>query len=177
MIPILKNQLTERMSAVTTADPATLRSLESHTAASCALQWRDLLAILGEELGQMLDPSTMVHLLNTVGRQFADAMPLPACVSLADLQKAVNATWARLDWGWAQLSDEGNALRISHGAYPVPVRAGTAPVTPAWIALILEGTYSRWQEQLGAAGLSARWCNPDVAATQPLLFAVARHEV
>jgi hypothetical protein len=106
-------------------------------------QWRGLLTALAEgELRQ---------LMYRVGCRFAAAHPLPPCASTADLADALNARWQEADWGYVELVDEADYLRISHSCAPLQA-FGSAAL--AWTPAFLEGVYQTWLSALGAEGLS-----------------------
>ena len=139
---------------------------------SCALQWRTFLALLTGELEARIDQRTAENFYRQVGTRMAEAMPLPVCNSLTDLHLAVAAMWERLDWGWVEFADEGKALRITHGAYPVAMLPDEPATTPGWLGLVLEGVYSSWLAQLGGTGLVARCRDLAVEPGQPFVFDV-----
>ncbi|TWB35719.1 cellulose biosynthesis protein BcsD [Nitrospirillum pindoramense] len=157
-------------------------TLRHHRWQSCSLQWRAFIDTLFAELESGVEPAAAQAFYRSVGLRFAEGMALPPCESLEDLERAIGDCWAALDWGWVRLVDEGQFLRISHGAYPVP-HAGpphpgdTAPalMSPPWMSYMLEGVYTRWMGELGGTGLLAVCRNRQVPITQPLVFDFGRH--
>jgi hypothetical protein len=89
-------------------------------------------------------------LLTALAEEFA-AHPLPPCDSTADLADALNARWQEADWGYVELVDEADYLRIAHCCAPLQA-FGSAAL--AWTPAFLEGVYQTWLRALGADGLS-----------------------
>lgn len=174
---MFERMLFNKAPAAAPMDMEAARTLDHFVAQSCTPQWRTLLAVLTQDVALLLDlPEAQARFFRTVGTRLADVTPLPPCSSLSEVQAAASCLWQRIGWGWVEFTDAGNVLRITHGAYPVPLLPEQAPTAPSWLAHVLEGTYSRWLEQLGGAGLSARWRNLDAAPGHPFLFEVGRFE-
>jgi hypothetical protein len=114
-------------------------------------QWRGLLTALAEEFEAQIGQGELRQLMYRVGCRFAAAHPLPPCASTADLADALNARWQEADWGYVELVDEADYLRISHSCAPVQA-FGSAAL--AWTPAFLEGVYQTWLSALGAEGLS-----------------------
>ncbi|MDR5735643.1 cellulose biosynthesis protein BcsD [Caballeronia sp. LZ025] len=116
-------------------------------------QWRGLLSSLADEFEAQIGGAELRQLMHRVGNRFADASPLPPCASTADLADALNAVWREADWGFVELSDARDHLRIVH--YCAPLRAfGESAL--AWTPAFLEGAYQHWLSALGAEGLAVR---------------------
>lgn len=116
-------------------------------------QWRGLLSALADEFEAQIGGAELRQLMHRVGSRFADASPLPPCASTAELADALNARWQEADWGFVELSDERDHLRIVH--YCAPLRAfGQSAL--AWTPAFLEGAYQHWLAALGANGLAVR---------------------
>jgi hypothetical protein len=107
-------------------------------------QWRGLLTALAEEFEAQIGQGELRQLMYRVGCRFAAAHPLPPCGSTADLAEAFNARWQEADWGYVDLSDEPDYLRIAHSCAPLH----------AFGSAFLEGVYQTWLSALGAEGLS-----------------------
>jgi len=116
-------------------------------------QWRGLLAALADEFEAQIGRNELRQLMHRVGSRFADARPLPACDSTAALADALNALWRDTDWGFVELSDERDYLRIVHFCAPLPAFGERAL---AWTPAFLEGAYQQWLAALGAQGLAIR---------------------
>ena len=114
-------------------------------------QWRGLLTALAEEFEAQIGQGELRQLMYRVGCRFAAAHPLPPCASTADLADALNARWQEADWGYVELVDEADYLRISHSCAPLQA-FGSAAL--AWTPAFLEGVYQTWLRALGADGLS-----------------------
>jgi hypothetical protein len=114
-------------------------------------QWRGLLTALAEEFEAQIGQDELRQLMYRVGCRFATAHELPACASTADLADALNARWQEADWGYVELSDEPEYLRIAHSCAPLQA-FGSAALS--WTPAFLEGVYQTWLSALGADGLS-----------------------
>ncbi|MBN3788761.1 cellulose biosynthesis protein BcsD [Burkholderia sp. Ac-20353] len=113
-------------------------------------QWRGFLEALANEFADQLDHDELRQLMARVGARFAAAHPLPHCESTNDLASALNAQWREVQWGYVELADERDFLRITH--YAAPLRAfGDGAL--AWSPAFLQGAYQTWFDSLGAAGL------------------------
>jgi len=116
-----------------------------------APQWRGVLTALAAEFETQLGPDELRQLMYRVGSRFALAHPLPACGSTLDLADALNAQWQAADWGFVELADEAQYLRIVH--YCAPLLAFGSEAL-AWTPAFLQGVYQTWLAALGAEGLS-----------------------
>lgn len=114
-------------------------------------QWRGLLTALAEEFEAQIGQGELRQLMYRVGCRFAAAHPLPACGSTADLAHALNARWQEAEWGYVELADEAQYLRIVHSCAPLQAFGVTAL---GWTPAFLEGVYQTWLSSLGAEGLS-----------------------
>ncbi|MDR5739338.1 MULTISPECIES: cellulose biosynthesis protein BcsD [unclassified Caballeronia] len=116
-------------------------------------QWRGLLSALADEFETQIGGAELRQLMHRVGSRFADASPLPPCASTAELADALNAVWREADWGFVELSDARDHLRLVH--YCAPLRAfGDSAL--AWTPAYLEGAYQHWLSTMGADGLALR---------------------
>jgi hypothetical protein len=116
-------------------------------------QWRGVLAALADEFEAQIGRNELRQLMNRIGRRFAEAHPLPACESVADLVDSLNALWRETDWGFVSLAEEPEYLSITH--YCAPLRAFGASAL-AWTPAFLEGAYQHWLGALGADGLAVK---------------------
>ncbi|RQS48337.1 cellulose biosynthesis protein BcsD [Burkholderia sp. Bp8986] len=115
-----------------------------------SIQWRGFLEALAGEFTDQLDRDELRQLMARIGMRFAAAHPLGPCESTDDLADALNARWRDMQWGYAELSDEHDFLRIVH--YAAPLRAfGDGCL--AWSSAFLEGAYQGWFDSVGATGL------------------------
>jgi hypothetical protein len=116
-------------------------------------QWRGVLAALADEFEAQIGRTELRQLMHRVGGRFADAHPLVPCRSTAELADALNTLWRDTDWGFVEMSDERDYLRIVHYCAPLPAFGENAL---AWTPAFLEGAYERWLSALGAQGLSLK---------------------
>jgi hypothetical protein len=114
-------------------------------------QWRGMLTALAEEFETQIGQDELRQLMYRVGVRFATAHPLPPCGSTADLAHALNARWLEADWGYVELADEADYLRIVHSCAPLQAFGVNAL---NWTPAFLEGVYQTWLSSLGAEGLS-----------------------
>jgi hypothetical protein len=134
-------------------------------------QWRGLLTALAEEFEAQIGQDELRQLMYRVGCRFAAASPLPPCNSSAARADALNARWQEAEWGYVQLSDEPEYLRIAHSCAPLLAFGATAL---NWTPAFLEGVYQTWLSALGAEGLSVAQASEfDEHAT--IEFRLGRH--
>jgi len=114
-------------------------------------QWRGMLSALATEFEAQIGRDELRQLMHRVGSRFASAHPLPACGSTAELAHTLNLVWHDMDWGYVELADEPESLRIVHYCSPLLAFGGTALT---WTPAFLEGVYQTWLSALGAQGLS-----------------------
>jgi hypothetical protein len=113
-------------------------------------QWRGLLRALAAEFEAQLSRDELRQLMFRIGERFAADQPLAACNSTAELADALNARWAPIQWGRAELAEEVDHLRIIH--YGAPLRA-FGDEALAWTPAFLQGCYQAWLDAMGAAQL------------------------
>ncbi|MDE1181076.1 cellulose biosynthesis protein BcsD [Paraburkholderia sp.] len=114
-------------------------------------QWRGMLTALAEEFETQIGHDELRQLMFRVGCRFAAAHALPPVGSTAELAAALNLCWQDAQWGFVELSDEPEYLRIAH--YCAPLHAFGASAL-SWTPAFLEGAYQTWLSALGAQGLS-----------------------
>lgn len=110
-----------------------------------------MLEALAEEFGEQIGQNELRQLMHRVGQRFATANPLAACNTTPELSDAVNGVWNAIDWGFAELTDAPDHLRIVHYCAPLLAFGSNAI---AWTPAFLEGTYQGWLTSIGAEGLS-----------------------
>ena len=136
-------------------------------------QWRGMLTALATEFEAQIGRDELRQLMYRVGCRFAAAHQLPACGSTAELAQALNLVWHEMDWGYVELSDEAESLRIVH--YCAPLQAfGNASL--AWTPAFLEGVYQTWLSALGAQGLSVAQTS-GYGTDSAIEFRLGRHSV
>ena len=89
-------------------------------------QWRGMLTALATEFEAQIGRDELRQLMHRVGCRFAAAHPLPACGSTAELAQTLNLYWQDMDWGYVELSDEAEYLRIVHYCAPLQAFGGAA---------------------------------------------------
>ncbi len=136
-------------------------------------QWRGMLTALATEFEAQIGRDELRQLMHSVGCRFAAAHPLPACGSTAELARALNRHWHEMNWGYVELADEPDSLRIVHYCAPLQAFGGTAL---AWTPAFLEGVYQTWLSALGAQGLSVAQTS-DYGENSALEFRLGRHPV
>ena len=134
-------------------------------------QWRGMLSALASEFEAQIGHDELRQLMHRVGSRFAAAHPLPACDSTADLARTLNARWQEIDWGYVELADDAESLRIVHYCAPLPAFGNDAL---AWTPAFLEGAYQTWLTALGAQGLSVAQTS-DYAVDTAIEFRLGRH--
>ncbi|MGF6603219.1 hypothetical protein P3T23_007973 [Paraburkholderia sp. GAS448] len=138
-----------------------------------APQWRGVLTALAAEFETQLGPEELRQLMHRVGSRFALAHELPPCESTSELSDALNAWWRETDWGFVELSDEAEYLRIVHYCAPLQAFGNDAL---SWTPAFLQGVYQTWLAALGAQGLSVEQASgfTDDATVE---FRLGRHPV
>lgn len=136
-------------------------------------KWRVFLSALVAEFDE-IDPAEAQSFLQGMGTRIARSMPLPACNSVVELEHAMNAAWASMGWGAAELREGERYLRISHGGYPTAGHGNDG----AWLVPVLEGAYTEWLNAVGGNTLlKARRVTGSVpAAFAPLTFDYGRYD-
>ena len=109
-----------------------------------APQWRGFVRALLDTLDDHLDPAARDALLGAVGRRMADAMPLPHCDTLAELEARINDALAAADWGYCELAVDAAERRLVVLHFAAPVIASAGEATGRWVAAVLEGLYAVW---------------------------------
>lgn len=132
-----------------------------------------MLSALASEFEAQIGRDELRHLMHRVGGRFAAAHPLPASDSTADLALTLNARWHEMDWGYVELADEPESLRIVHYCAPLPAFGKSAL---AWTPAFLEGAYQTWLSALGAQGLSVAQTSNYTDDTA-IEFRLSRHAV
>lgn len=122
-----------------------------HLRHRCSSQWRPFLNALAQELGTRIEPDQARALMRRLGASIARSAPLPALELLPDLESAMNSVWSGMDWGWVELNDAHDALRIVH--HCAPIEAAFGAQSRHWSPAVLEGAYEQW---LWAAGAGDR---------------------
>jgi hypothetical protein len=125
-------------------------SLEYLLAQQISPQWHGVLAALAEEFESQISPGELRQLMFRIGERFANAHPLGPCATTAALAAALNTCWHTVQWGYVELADEAQSLRIVHHCAPLLAFGASAL---RWTPAFLEGAYQTWLSTLGATGL------------------------
>lgn len=115
-------------------------------------QWGPFLAGLAAELTAMSDAAGAGAFMRATGGRVARLHPLGRLETLEDLEVAINAVLADMDWGWAQLADGGDHIVITHGASPDVLEHDPGRLWPRLMAEVLAGAYSAWLAEQGSPG-------------------------
>jgi hypothetical protein len=119
-----------------------------HLRHQCSAQWRPFLAALAQELNARIETDQCRALLRRLGTAMARNAPLPPLELLPDLEAAMNHVWSGMRWGWVELNDTDDALRIVHHCAPIEAAFGSGSRT--WSPAVLEGAYEQWLRAAGA---------------------------
>lgn len=109
---------------------------------SCSSQWLEFNRGLAAELSAGLPPEDLRQLFFRIGQRLANAMPVPPCNTLGDLQAEFNARWSDIDWGFTTLSEDADCVFITHACSPIAVAFG--PDATNWSIGFFEGVYQGW---------------------------------
>ncbi|WP_294370481.1 cellulose biosynthesis protein BcsD [Pseudacidovorax sp.] len=128
----------------------------------CDRQWRLFNQALGVELGEGLPDSELKALFARLGRRVAQSMPLERCQTVAELEAAMNRTWADMHWGFVRLHEDEDRLWLQHHCQPLVASFGS--VSLPWAQSFFEGVYEGWLEAQGSpAALAVSALVPDAA--------------
>ena len=125
-------------------------NLNYYAQRNCSEQWRVFLSELVSEFYDQVDGDLAESFFRRVGARLAQALPLPPCNSLEEVAAGLNRILDQIDWGWVEVEEAGNHIRIAHGAYPIVPMYQNAP--EAWLLPVLEGAYTEWFRGLGGPG-------------------------
>ena len=108
--------------------------------------WRSLLTSMATEFLAQSQIGNSRELMFKIGERFATNSPLPDCKTVEDLKAAMNSVWQDMDWGWVDVEEYGNGLRIMH--HQATNGSLTNVVfgedTKSWAPATLEGVYNKW---------------------------------
>jgi hypothetical protein len=116
-------------------------------------QGRVILFALAAELYENFNPAEAHGFLRQLGMRIGSQTPLPAVVTIDELQDTINAALADLDWGYVTMTAEESAMVIRQCAFPGHGTDDGASAT--WrraFAAILEGVYVVWLREQGGGG-------------------------
>lgn len=135
-----------------------------------SVQWAGFLGVLSDELQTRLDADGFNELLVSMGQRLSQAVQLPACEELGDVEAAVNKVWAQLRWGYAKFKDNGQSLVIEHHACPLPA---ALQVDTEVAAGFLLGAYAGWLRTAGAPSSLELTCLPADGRPMCMAFQLA----
>lgn len=123
--------------------------LNYYSGQHCHRQWRLFLELLFDELHRSAGEGA-AGFWQHIGQRMAEAMNIAECATLEDLESVINETLDQLDWGWVNITPEGNNMRICHSACPIP-GSNQAHLETSLMAMsaLLEGLYKEWLHQQG----------------------------
>ncbi len=114
--------------------------------------WRNLLSATASEISSRESKEELRSMMVRIGFRFASQTRMPEGETLDDYEKFMCMVWADMDWGWVELKDSGDTLRITHhcstngrltdGAF--------SDASEAWVSSFLEGVYQQWMSRMGA---------------------------
>lgn len=116
-----------------------------------SLQWLPFLRALASELSAQTDASSLRTLFASVGQRFAlDAREAFEEVNtLSALSIALNDYFARIHWGYTEITEVAGAVEIHHFAAPLAEAFGDESLP--WTIGFLEGFYQALFGLLGAS--------------------------
>ena len=131
-------------------------------------QWERFLSALATEITTAYGPELCTSLLRAIGRRLATSTPIPACNTLSDMEAAINALFAEIDWGWLSITEAGRTLRIVHYE---PPPFGDVEVAKRILGPTLEGMLTTWLQSQGAdPALAARLSAADPPRSLQFIF-------
>jgi hypothetical protein len=124
------------------------RFIDYHLERQCADQWRPFLASFAAVLGSQIPREDLRGLMREIGVGMAQGWAVPQCDSLQELETRLNEVWERLHWGWVELRELEDYVRVRHFSSPLITAFG--PEAVQWAPALLEGVYGWIFETLGA---------------------------
>ncbi len=93
-----------------------------------SLQWAPVLRALAVQALKQLDARAAEQLFAATGAQMAQdlAAEFEGINQLTELTAALNEVWAHMNWGWVDLADSPNGIKINHHYPPTISAFGTA---------------------------------------------------
>ena len=150
-----------------------LISLRYYAQQLSSRQWVHFIAAMFAEFEERIDPIEADHFLEALGTRTARSLPLRRCDSLEELEDDINAVLEGIDWGWVRVTETGQFIEITHGAYPVIPQDENRR---SWLVPILEGVYTEWlRAQGGDPGFSARLAGQRRPPGAAFTFHYGRH--
>ena len=114
--------------------------------------WRSLLTAFANEFVSNPNTANIKDIMYKIGYRFATQSPLPTCNSLDEFKASMNSVWQDLDWGWVDLEETADSLRIIHHQSTNASLTNNVfgEQTKIWGPAILEGAYQKWLSAMGA---------------------------
>ena len=120
-------------------------------------QWRAVLLAMTDELYENFSAEEAWGFYRQIGLRVSREVALPPVKTLDELETALNAVLAELDWGFVALSLADSAIAIRHRAYPGMRLDNPSGHWRRAFAALLEGVYTVWlQSQGGRPEMTAR---------------------
>lgn len=117
----------------------------------CSGQWKGYLVALAAEFSEQLSVEDLRTLGRRIGARFAATTPLPDCRTLSEFEAGANVLWRERSWGYIELKEDADGLRVIHYCSPLPIAFGNEAL--AWSPAFLEGVYASWFAASGAGEL------------------------
>lgn len=114
--------------------------------------WRTLLAATASEIASGESKAELRSMMVRIGFKFASQTTMPEGETLDDYEKFMCTVWEDMDWGWVELKDSGDNLRITHHC-STNGRLNNGSfndASEAWVPSFLEGVYQQWLSRMGA---------------------------
>ena len=113
-----------------------------------SLQWLPILRAMALEMSANADATSLNQLFARIGARFAtDAQDCFQDVqTLTQLKENLNDFWARINWGWVELTEVKGGIDITHQAAPLAEAFGDESLE--WSCGLLEGFYQHVFKQL-----------------------------
>ena len=110
------------------------------------------------------------QLMHRTGTLLAEALPLGACATLAEIEAQAAGHLADLGLGWPRIIEASQWLEIRHFEAP-PLLGGAEGGAALGLIGLLEGLYAAWLHAAGAdAVLTVRWSGSAEAPVPHELF-------
>jgi hypothetical protein len=116
--------------------------LSYYQRATCSSQWLEFNRALAVELSAGLPPEEIRLLFRRIGERMAATMPVERCDTVRALREQMNQRWDAIGWGFADLHEQDDHLRITHACSPLAMAFGAE--SAGWACGFFEGAYQSW---------------------------------
>ena len=93
-------------------------SLTYYAQQACSPQWRGFVAELVGEFYSQVEEDIARNFFARIGTRLAQSRPLPVCNSLDELEGALGAVLAEMQWGWVRVREAGHHIQNLLGILP-----------------------------------------------------------